>query len=137
MNESKNIALVKSIYAAFGAGTGDNLKVLDLVTEDIDWMLVGKRDDVPYAGQFTGHEGVREFYRIVIENTEVIEFVQEEFMEYEDKVIVLGHEHVKAKATGRSWKSPWIHVFWIRDGLCCKLREWYDTAEMMKAFEGE
>lgn len=129
-----NIEIVKNIYNAFGAGKGDNLEVLNFVTDDISWELVGKREDVPYAGEFKGFDGVREFYRLVIETTEVIEFRQDEFMTTEDKVIVLGFEHIRAKATGKEWKSPWIHVFWIRDGKCCKLREWYDTASMSEAF---
>lgn len=130
-----NIQLVKNIYNAFGAGEGDNMKVLEYVTEDISWMLVGERKDVPYAGEFNGHQGVREFYKLVIETTEVIEFRQDEFIDAGDKVIVLGFEHIKAKVSGKEWKSPWVHVFWLRDGKCCKLREWYDTALMAKAFE--
>jgi uncharacterized protein len=133
MNE--NIVLVKSIYNGFGAGKGNFNDVLNLITDDVSWMLVGKRDDVPYAGEFTGHEGVKKFYETVLETTDVIMFIYEEFMAAGDKVIVLGHEHIKVKATGREWKSPWIHVFWIRDGKCCKLREWYDTASMAEAFK--
>jgi uncharacterized protein len=135
MSEQANEQVVLRLYAAFGQG--DMQGIMDVLAEDVDWLFVGRPEDVPFAGQRHGHEQMKEFFRIVGETAgEIYEFGPREVMSFDDKVLVLGHERVRVRATGRVFETDWAHLFTVHDGKIVRLREFYDTATMAEAFRG-
>jgi uncharacterized protein len=135
MSEQANEQVVLRLYAAFGQG--DMQGIMDVLAEDVDWLFVGRPEDVPFAGQRHGHEQMKEFFGIVGETAgEIYEFGPREVMSFDDKVLVLGHERVRVRATGRVFETDWAHLFTVHDGKIVRLREFYDTATMAEAFRG-
>lgn len=122
-----NVALVKSLYEAFGRG--DIGTIVGAVTPNASWEIVGRRSDFPTFGMFRGPAGVQEFFTAVGENLDFSEFSPKEFHSADDKVFVLGHYAMKSKKTGRPIKSDWIHVFSISGGKVMGFREFTDTAQ--------
>ena len=133
MNEQANEQVVQRLYAAFGQG--DMQGILDTLAEDVDWLFVGRPENVPFAGHRHGHDQMKEFFGIVGEAVaEIYEFGPREVMSFDDKILVLGHERVRVRATDRVFETNWAHLFKVRDGEIARLREFYDTATMSEAF---
>lgn len=128
----ENTRVVTDLYTAFGQG---NLPaILDLLATDVDWYFVGRPEDIPFAGHRCGHEAMVEFFATIGQTVEVHEFGPQEIMAFEDKVLVLGHERVQVRATGRSFETDWAHLHTIQGGKIARLREFYDTAVVAAAF---
>lgn len=136
MNEQANEQVVQRLYTAFGQG--DMQGILDVLAEDVDWLFVGRPEDVPFAGHRHGHEQMKEFFGTIGETVaEIYEFGPREVMSFDDKVLVLGHERVRVGATDRVFETDWAHLFTVREGKIVRLREFYDTAAIAEAFRGD
>ena len=135
MAGSANIQVVEQLYTAFGGG--DVPGILGVLSEDVDWLFVGRPQDVPFAGPRRGHQQMIEFFTIVGQTVEVFEFGPSEIMAFDDKVLVLGHERVRVRATDKIFETDWAHLFTIQDGKIVRLREFYDTATIAAAYRGD
>jgi ketosteroid isomerase-like protein len=134
MSEQANIQLVEQAYAAFGRG--DVQGVLTTLTEDIEWQIPGP-SDIPYAGKRHGRDGAAEFFRLLSEASEILQFEPREFFTKGDKVLVLGYYRGRARATGKVVESEWAHVFSVRNGKIGSFREYYDTAAIAASYRQE
>ena len=67
--DTPNIALVKSLYAAFGKG--DTATIVAAMAPDADWETVGRTSDFPTFGPRKGQPGVQEFFNLVGSNLEL------------------------------------------------------------------
>ena len=134
MNEQENVKAVERIYSAFGQG--DVPTILNMLAEDIDWLFQGPAD-IPFAGRHIGREQVAQFFATIDETTENEQFLPEEFIAKDDRVVVLGHERMRVKSNGRLCETDWVHVFTLRNGKVVKIHEYYDTAAIVAAFRGE
>jgi hypothetical protein len=121
----QNTDLVRQIYAAFGKGDLDGL--LALLDADIEWKTPGG-PDLPLAGVRRGRDQVREFFRTLVELVDFEDFKTEHFIAEGDRVVVLGLDTIKVKATGKSLTEPWAHVFTIRNGKVASFQEYLDSA---------
>src|SRR5262245_41930187 len=81
---SANVKLVKSLYDAFGRG--EIATIIAALAPDVDWQVHGNSGDYPTIGRWSGQDGAREFFRLVAETEELIEFSSKEFCASEDKV---------------------------------------------------
>ncbi len=133
MSEADNIRAVMTIYEAFSRG--DIPTILDQLADDIDWWFFGAPEDVPFAGRYQGKEQVLGFFQTVGQNSEVLQFgPEDEPIATGDSVVVAGVERVKATPTGKLWETHWLHNFTFRDGKVYRIREYYDTAGIARAF---
>jgi ketosteroid isomerase-like protein len=130
MSTQNHVALVQDAYAAFGAG--DLHRMLGLMTSDIVWEFPAS-SVIPWAGTFTGPGEVARFFSALMENSEPEVFEPLNYIASGDRVVVLGRERFRAKATGRSWACEWAHAFTVRDGKIAAFREYTDTAAMTQA----
>jgi ketosteroid isomerase-like protein len=58
-----NISLVQDLYAAFARG--DVSTILSACAPDVDWRLVGRKDDYPTFGAWQGPGEVEKFFQLV------------------------------------------------------------------------
>ncbi|HJU42254.1 MAG TPA: nuclear transport factor 2 family protein [Vicinamibacterales bacterium] len=123
----QNIALVQSSYAAFGRGDIDG--VLATFDRNIEWKTPGP-EDLPTAGVRRGHAEVREFFGTLTELFDFELFEPHTFLADGDRVVVLGKDTVKVKASGKSISEDWCHVMTIRDGKVVAFQEFLDTAAL-------
>jgi ketosteroid isomerase-like protein len=92
---------------------------------------------MPFGGVYRGHQG---FVDYAMKIMETIEFKRFDLLEWSDGgsvVTVRGFEESLVKATGRIYGMRWVH--WLNfdaEGRITHMREYNDTAEMLKAFEG-
>lgn len=127
----ENLNLVKSLYAAFG--TGDIPGVLNLLGDNVDWQFFGPAD-IPFAGPRLGKPAVQLFFQQLSDNFVVQEFQTDQFIVQDPDVVVLGHETMKSKKSGRTYTAQWTHVHTIAGGKISKFREYSDTEAILRAF---
>jgi ketosteroid isomerase-like protein len=128
----QNVEVVQRIYEA--VGHEDIPAVLDLLTDNVEWTLQGP-SLIPFAGTRHGREEVAEFFSLVGETLEFLQFEPREFVAQGDTVIVLGYERNLIKPTGRTFEQEWAHVYTLRDGKIAKVRCFEDTAAYVLAFD--
>jgi ketosteroid isomerase-like protein len=129
-----NVALVQSLYAAFGRG--EIRTVVDAADPRCVWRIVGRRSDFPTFGEFNGQSGVRTFFDTVAEHLDFKAFTPREFHGADDKVFVLGHYAITVKKTGKLVDTDWCHVFTVQNGKVTAFTEFTDTAQAADAYRG-
>jgi hypothetical protein len=129
-----NTALAQQLYTNFK--NGDIAAILDLLAPDVDWLFFGP-PEIPFAGHYQGREAVEQFFNTALSTAEFLEFEAREFAATSQNVLVQGRERVRARNTGRIWETEWAHVFSIQNNQIVKMREYYDTAVVVAAFQPE
>ncbi|MGR8948959.1 MAG: nuclear transport factor 2 family protein [Gammaproteobacteria bacterium] len=126
MSEADNVATMKRFYEAFM--DGDIPSILSCVTDD----FVLSNDFTPNvatAGKFHGKAGLEKFFKLLGEILSEVEIFQaDHYIADGDRVVVLGHERMKVRATKRWVEANWAQVGTFRDGLMCEWVEYSDTA---------
>ena len=131
MSELENTQLVQQAYRDFQ--NGDIPALLDALSEDVEWV-VPEIEGVPGRGTWRGPEQVGEFFRVLSDTQEPRQLELREFVAQGDKVVVLGHYVWHVKATGKEWKSDFVHALSVRDGKVTRFQEYTDTAVFGAAF---
>jgi uncharacterized protein len=130
VTQKQNVKLIEKAYEH--VKVGDTTALLNSFAEDIEWELP-KIENVPFAGVWHGHEGVRRFFSKVFELQDVLEFEPQEYFAQGDKVVVLGYFTMRIKSTGREFRSFWAHVWTVINGRVARFYEYVDTATVSKA----
>ena len=103
MDRQQNLELVQRGYEAFGRGDLDGL--LALLDESVEWRSPGPAD-LPTAGTRRGKQQVAEFFRALGEMLDMQRFEPQTFLADGDRVIVLGDDTARIKATGEGARQP-------------------------------
>jgi len=127
-----NTQVVQQAYGYFGQGNIPAL--LDQLTDDVKWTVAGPTNILPWVGNRKGKQEVAEFFRLVDENNEFLQFEPREFIAEGDKVVTLGFLEAKSKKTGRVSKSEWAMVFTFKNGKICEHMQYSDTYDAVEAF---
>lgn len=133
-NQAEEMQVVQDLYAAFGRG--DMPGLLNLLDEKVDWHFNGRPEDIPFGGRWYGRAGMMDFFRTVGETCEVLAFGPNEVITLGEHVLSLGRERIRVRATGQEFETDWAHLFTVQNGQVVRVREFYDTAVMAKAFLG-
>lgn len=133
MSEQENVQLVKNAYANFESGNVQG--ILDVLSNDVEWITPGPPDIMPAAGNRRGRNEVAQFFSALGESEDVELFEPQEFIAQGDKVVVLIKYRGRIKSTGRTAESDLIHLFTIREGQVAQFREYFDTAAALDAYQ--
>lgn len=131
MGAQENVQIVKEGYAAFSRG--DIPGLLAQLSQDIEWTSPGT--GLPLAGTYRGHDGVTKFFQKLAQEAEILDFQTREFVAEGDRVLVVGSQRVKIKATNRTVDLNWVMSFTLRDGKVAVFREYTDTKAIADAYE--
>jgi ketosteroid isomerase-like protein len=128
MSEHDNRAVVQRAYEAFGRG--DIQGLLALLDQDVEWVSEGP-PDLPTAGTRRGHQQVAEFFRAETSLFDIERFQPNVFVAEGDRVVVLGTETSRIKATGKVLELHWAHAFTLRNGKVVAFHHYFDTAAIV------
>ena len=131
MGVQQNVQIVKDGFAAYGRG--DMQGLLALFADDIEWIVPG--EGWPLAGTYRGHAGVADFFQKISAMLEMSLFEPREFVAQGDRVLVVGFERGRVKATNRTFEGHWVWAFTVRNGKVTNVREYIDTLALARAFE--
>jgi len=133
MNEHENVNVVKDAYRAFGEG---NLEELLAVLDDcVKWFSIGPPHLIPTAGTRYGPEQVQQYFSLLRSSGQLKGCWPLEFIAEGDKVVTIGEWLSEVKTSGSLIRSPWVHVFTLRDGKIREFRSFYDTAAVISGLE--
>ena len=121
---SKNTDVIRELYVAFG--NGDIPAVLGALVADVQWTEAAGG---PYGGTYVGPEAVLESVFMKF-GTEWEDFtaVHHELVSEGETVVALGEYSGTFKATGKSFRAPFAHVWKLRDGKITAFHQHTDTA---------
>jgi uncharacterized protein len=113
-----NAALIVSGYEAFSRG--DIQSVLATFAEDILWHVPGRG---PLSRDYRGHTEVLGFFDHFMRLSDGTFRLQiDEVFAKGDQVVILCTE--TAQRGSRSWSSPQVHVWTVKDGRAIAFREY-------------
>ena len=118
-----NAALIISGYDAFGRG--DIRGALAVFAENILWHVPGRG---PLSRDYRGHAEVLGFFERFMELSGGTFQIQiDEVFAKRDRVVVLCTE--TAQRGGRSWSSPQVHIWTVKDGRAIAFWEYEDDQQ--------
>jgi ketosteroid isomerase-like protein len=127
----EDVQRLRAIYDAFDRGDVDGW--VGLLAHDIEWSVP---ETLPWGGTRHGHEGVRVFRELLDEHVEGGWGTPEEFLETDDRIVVLGRFNGRARATGREFEMAFAHVWAFSDGVPVRYHNYSDTATALAALRG-
>lgn len=131
MDAQENKRLVMEGYQLFQ--NGDIPHLLERYHDDALW-IEPEAEHIPFAGKHNGKAEIARFFQQLDAGAQALRFVPKDFIAEGDKVVVTGEATWLAKSTGRSYDSPWVHVFTLRDGKVSRFEGYHDTAAGERAF---
>jgi len=130
MGTQENLQVVKNGYAAFARGDVQGL--LALFAENIEWIIPGA--GLPLAGTYRGLAGAATFFQKLTAEVEILAFEPREFVAEGDRVLVVGWERAKVKATDRTYQADWVMAFTVQNGKVTKYHQYTDTQSIAEAY---
>ncbi|BFM38828.1 nuclear transport factor 2 family protein [Synechocystis sp. LKSZ1] len=128
-----NIQVVQQLYAALGKG--DIPTVLSLLAEDVVWEMPHPRELVPFGGIWKGVEEVKQFFITTHNSAQFKQTQLQDYIAQADKVVVVGHNKVVAKPTGKEYENDFVAVWTVQDGKIKEMRDFMDTVQAVAAFQ--
>ena len=108
-----NAELLRVGYEDFIAG--DVPAVLAVFAEDIAWHISGRN---PVAGDYTGHDGVLEFFQKLGEGSNgTFTVTVQDIIDNGDETVVVLVTHL-AQRDDIQLETPAVHVWQVQDGKC-------------------
>lgn len=128
---SASTDLIRNLYAAFARG--DIPAVLGALAPDAAWT---ESEGGPYAGTYHGPDGILSgvFMKLGGE-WEGFAAVPAQYVAEGDTVVVVGEYSGTFRATGRSMRAPFAHVWKLRDGRVATFTQITDTVLHRRAME--
>jgi uncharacterized protein len=132
MSVQENVQIVKDGFAAFGRG--DMQGLLALFAEDI---LRGSfpAKDGRWPARTAGRREWRVFFQKIFELLEISFLEPREFVAQGDRVLVVGFDRGRVKATNKTFEGHWVMAFTVGNGKVTNVREYIDTLALAWGFE--
>ncbi len=130
----ENLGIVRTLYAAFGAGNIPAM--LELLADGVEW---GEPENPfnPAGGTHRGHKGFLEWIEIGRNAEEILTLEPRRMITDAETVGVVGFMKCRARSTGRTYESDFVHVITIKDGKVARFQEFFDTYLAGEAFRDE
>jgi ketosteroid isomerase-like protein len=127
VDEQANVRVVEGMFSALRRG--DITGVLDRLSDDIEWRIAAP-SELPYAGIHRGRDEVSKFFQTFGQAAEFEAFEPREYLAKGDRVVVLGHERQRIKASGQVIETDWAMVFSLRNGRITRFRNFVDSRDV-------
>jgi uncharacterized protein len=132
MAEPDNTAVVKGIYEAFSRA--DIESILSQLANNVEWVVPGHEDGIPYAGTYHGKDGVVAFFSALGEAIVYDQFEPLRFVAQGDQVAVFGRYHGTIKINAREVETTWAMEWTLSEGKVTSFKVYEDTATIAAGF---
>ncbi len=126
----ENVETVRRAYDAWNRRDFD--AVIALADPEIEWTMFGTTRFPGTEGTYHGHDGVREFWRLIIEPWAELHIEIEGTRAAGDLVVAFVRFHTKARQ-GLELEAPFVHLVDLRDGTVIRFRSFDNRAEALEA----
>lgn len=121
MPENDNVAFIRKVYSAFGAG--DIQTILANVSPNAQWVNYGPKT-IPYAGDFTGR--IEAFFQVIGQSTTEGKVIPQKFIAQDDTVVSIARYTASVPNTGAQIDTPIAHIFTVSGG---KITSWIGLSD--------
>ena len=120
---------IANLYQAFARG--DVPAVLAALSPNVTWI---QAEGFPYGGTYVGPDAVlQNVFAKLGSEWDGYAAVPHEFIASSDTVVALGEYSGTYKATGKSFKAPFAHVWKFGGDHVTSFRQYTDTAVVQRA----
>ena len=130
------IAVVRDFYATLERG--DLPQVINLVEEEVDWQSPVTHThppEIPWSTIRHTRQEVAAFFKELGQHVKPEGFELLGITAQDDRVVVEGRNRGTVRRTGRAYEHEWVMVFSIRGDKIVRFRHYYDTADLVGAFQ--
>ena len=125
-----SVQTAEQLYAALDLE--DITPFLDLCADDVV-VEYPANASLSWGGRWEDRDGVAAFLDAHDAAEEILTFEVHRFLADGDQVVAIGDFGGRAKATGREWSTPFVHLMTIRDGRLYRWQAFFDTAVAVAA----
>ena len=129
MSSEDNIKTVTTAYEAFSRG--DIARILDLVTDDVDWGAETTSDVAPWYGVRHGKDEVTAFFSAFGSTVDVEDFTPVSIAANDTDVLTVIRMRGTLRANGKKAAMNLHHQFTLRGGKIVYFRGSEDTAQIV------
>lgn len=122
-----NVEIVRAVYDAFAQR--DLAAVFAFFDHSVEMT---QSAEVPWGGQYVGHEGARKFFGKLMDNVQS-KVETERFIDAGDHVVQVGHTRGTVHTTDRRFDVPEVHVWTLRNGKIIRFQAYIDHPPMLVA----
>jgi ketosteroid isomerase-like protein len=123
------VALVQSLYDAFARC--QPAAVVAALDAEVRWETPA----LPWSrGSYSGRDGVSEYFASFAVHLDEARVEPDDLIAAQDRVVALGYEQARVRATGRRFRARFVHVWTLRADKVVSMRGLVDSAEVMRAF---
>jgi uncharacterized protein len=122
--------LAQQIYAALD--DEDTGPFLELCAPDatVEYPAAGR---LPYGGNWSGKVSIDQFLAAHEAAEEILVFQPAQMHAAGDMVFVLGRFEGRARDSGKTWSTNFVHVLTVRNGLLARWQSFFDTGAALEA----
>jgi ketosteroid isomerase-like protein len=133
--ETRNVAILKDVYAAWHATKGKSVdQWLAICADQLNFgSLAQTEKSLPYMKLYESKDTLGEYFRGLARDWEMLEYAIEHYVAQDDRVVALGRCSWKAKRSGVVVWSPIANSFRLSDGKIVEFFEYFDTAKARDA----
>ena len=99
-----------------------------LMSNDIEWVVPGPREILPFAGVWKGPDGIAEFNRLLDSTMQYDKVEIKEYIVDGDEVAAIFWGEGIALSTGKPFHSEILRLYTFKDDKIIRVRNFYDTA---------
>ncbi len=106
------VELVRSYFAGLERGDEGFEESLELLTDDFELDYTRSRG--PAAATYRGRDGIRDWYRTIMEVFELVAVIEREVLEVGDKVVRVGGFRARGQGSGIEVEAVGATIFEFR-----------------------
>jgi ketosteroid isomerase-like protein len=124
-----NVEFARRGYEAFNEGGVE--AILPFLEPEIEWINLAQ---IPLAGTYNGHDGVREFFKLLLSLFEGLRIDPDEFIPIgEEFVLVFVRIWGRGTGTGVEGEVPVAMLWKVGQTGAAQVRIFYDRSEALEA----
>jgi uncharacterized protein len=117
-----NLEIIQEFYATMNP---------EIIDPEVDWKLA---DGFPADGHYHGRKAViEEWFPKLVAQFDDWRGVPDRLLDAGDAIIGLGHYQGRSKVTGKTFKVPFAHIWFMKDGRIIKLNHNVNTLMLYRA----
>lgn len=125
----------KIVKDAYGR---NNRNLIFRLADNVEWIVDGPADILPFAGSFNGKEEVQEYFKVINSALEITSTTLDSYLVNVRKISTTIVIEGSVKSTGKPFKVNAVHVWELnRRGKIEKVKVYFDTYKMVKAFSDD
>jgi ketosteroid isomerase-like protein len=138
-HEAQNVEILRDAYARWHDSRGGSVDHwMDVVADDIQFgSLARGAQEMQFATTYSNRDALRGYFEGLLSDWEMIHYTVDEYIAQGDTVVARGSTAWRNKRTGREADTPKVDFWRFRDGKAVEFYEYYDTACIFAAAQGE